>query len=42
MINKDVISLSTKEFLGNLKNFFDKYFGDDAQKNRFNGVSARG
>jgi alkylation response protein AidB-like acyl-CoA dehydrogenase len=32
MINKEVVSLSTKEFLNNLKNFFDKYFGDDAQK----------
>ena len=32
MINKEVISYSTKEFLSNLKSFFDKYFGDDAEK----------
>lgn len=32
MINKEIISLNTKEFLNNLKNFFDKYFGDDAEK----------
>jgi alkylation response protein AidB-like acyl-CoA dehydrogenase len=32
MINKEIIALNTKDFLNNLKNLFDKYFSDDAQK----------
>lgn len=30
MINKDIIKMNTKEFLQNLKNFFDKYFSEES------------
>ena len=42
MINKEVISLSTKEFLSNLKSFFDKYFSAGEEKGKRNRVRETG
>ena len=32
MINKDILKMNTKEFLNNLKNFFEKHLGEDSSE----------
>ena len=32
MIDKDILKMNTKEFLNNLKNFFEKYLGENSSE----------